>query len=79
MYWRIYIRYSLSGAFKYNFVGNKTELMTLVGVIHSTSIEQCRVDYQEVKEIDQTLEIISYVINSKKTYLYTHKHIELNL
>ena len=45
MLWIVYIRYSLSGTYKYNFTGDKKELMTLIGVIHSTSDEECRVDY----------------------------------
>lgn len=71
MLWRIYINYSLSGGFKYNFEGDKKELMTLVGVIHSTSIEQCRVDYQEVIDFDITLPTISYVITPKDNKIYT--------
>lgn len=68
MRWRIYIHYSLSGNYKYNFEGDKKELMTLIGVIHSTELEQCRVDYKEVEDFDKALALISYVITPKKIY-----------
>jgi len=68
MRWKIYIKYALSGICKYNFEGDKEKLMTLVGVIHSTEIEQCRVDYMKVEDFDITLPMISYVITDKKIY-----------
>lgn len=68
MLWMIYISYSLSGHYKYNFVGDKKELMTLIGVIHSTSIERCRVGYQKVEKADPTLPAINYVITDKRVY-----------
>lgn len=68
MRWRIYINYSLSGKYKYNFEGDKKDLMTLIGVIHSTELEQCRVDYMEVEDFDISLPMISYVITPKKIY-----------
>lgn len=70
LHWRIYINYALSGVYKYNFEGDKKELMTLIGVIHSTSLEQCRVDYQEVKDFDLTLSSISYVITPGDNRVY---------
>lgn len=65
MRWRIYINYSLSGTYKYNFEGDKKELMTLIGVIHSTELEQCRVGYMKVEDFDITLPMIFYVITPK--------------
>lgn len=68
MIWKIYINYALSGTYKYNFVGSKEELMTLIGVIHSTSIEQCRVTYQQAEKVDFALPAIYYVITPKRVY-----------
>lgn len=58
MLWRVFVDYALSGRHKYNFVGNKHKLMELIGCLVSISIEQCRVSYQQVTEIDTSLDML---------------------
>lgn len=62
--WDIYIRYALSGCEKHLFTGTKTELMTLIGCIHSTSLENCSVRYIEHQEGVEKGSKISYTITS---------------
>lgn len=59
--WFVRVNYALSESKSYLFKGTKTELMTLVGCIVSTSIEQCHVWYGEHKS-DSKYPYIKYCI-----------------
>ena len=43
--WDVYVHYALSESEKLFFIGTKEQLMTLIGCIHSKSLEQCSVWY----------------------------------
>ena len=76
MYWRIIVWYALSGEYKYNFVGNKHKLMELIGCLVSTSIEQCRVSYFRVLDIDTSLDMIEHGITKDGTIILTKRQVK---
>ena len=76
MFWRVFVVYALSGMYKYNFIGNKHKLMELIGCLVSTSLEQCSVRYQQVPEIDTSLEIIENGIRKDGTIIIIRRQVK---
>ena len=69
--YKVFIRSAFDGFEKYYFVGTKEQLMTLVGVLHSTRLVKIeRIDYQRVFKISEDLKEIKYVAQEDNTFTY---------
>lgn len=63
--WKVFIRSDFDEFEKYYFIGDKEQLMTLIGILHSTRIVKIEyVAYERVKEKPEDMKQIKYGIRS---------------
>lgn len=63
--YKVFIRSAFDGFEKYYFIGDKEQLMTLIGVLHSTRIVKIEyVGYETVKKIPDDCQQIKYGIRA---------------
>lgn len=62
--YKVFIRSAFDGFEKYYFIGDKEQLMTLVGILYSTRLVQIeRISYEEVNKIPEDMKQIKYGIH----------------
>ena len=63
--YRVFIRGAFNTFSKYYFIGDKEQLMTLIGILYSTTfIKIERIDYEIVDEEPEDMKQIKYGIDS---------------
>lgn len=62
--YKVFIRSAFDGFEKYYFIGDKEQLMTLVGILHSTRLVKIEyISYETVKEVPEDMKQIKYGIH----------------
>lgn len=62
--YKVFIRSDFNGFEKYYFIGDKEQLMTLVGILYSTRLVKIeRILYQTLKEVPYDCKRIKYGIH----------------
>ena len=65
--YKVFIRSAFDGFEKYYFVGDKEQLMTLIGILYSTRIVKIEyISYQTVKKEPEDMKQIKYGIHDNE-------------
>lgn len=68
--YKIYIRSAFGGFEKYYFIGTKEQLMTLIGILHSTRLVKIEyISYEIVKKEPDNCKQIKYTVESNGNIL----------
>ena len=69
--YKVFIRSAFDDFEKYYFMGTKEQLMTLIGVLHSTRLVKIeRIDYQRVFKVPEDIKEIKYVAQEDNIFTY---------